>query len=114
MAIDGVCVLQAEKLVKAGIAKNIRSHVTWHAYGLMHRAMRNYAEAIKCYRNAVRIDKDNANILRDQSLLQVRPRMAICIPYAPSMRLIHIRMRPPGCRRRSATTAACSSRGACS
>ena len=35
---------------------------------------RNYTEAIKCYRNALRIDKDNLQILRDLSLLQVQMR----------------------------------------
>jgi peptide alpha-N-acetyltransferase len=32
----------------------------------------NYMEALKCYLNALRIDKDNIQILRDTALLQVR------------------------------------------
>lgn len=35
---------------------------------------RNYAEAIKCYLNALRIDNDNLQILRDLSLLQIQMR----------------------------------------
>ena len=50
---------------------NFRSHVCWHVYGLMYRSDRDYREAIKCYRNALRLDKENAQILRDLSLLQV-------------------------------------------
>ena len=36
--------------------------------------MRNYSEAVKCYHNAVRIDPDNGQILKDMSLLQVQIR----------------------------------------
>ena len=51
-----------------------RSHVTWHVLGLVHRARREYKEAVKCYRQALRIDPDNLNILRDASLLQIQMR----------------------------------------
>jgi peptide alpha-N-acetyltransferase len=39
---------------------------------LLYRSDSNYAEAIKCYLNALRLDKDNAQILRDLAMLQVR------------------------------------------
>ena len=51
-----------------------RSHVCWHVYGLLHRADRNYLEAIKAYKQALRIDQDNLQILRDLSLLQIQMR----------------------------------------
>lgn len=38
---------------------------------LLHRSDNNYMEAIKCYLNALRLDKDNAQILRDLAMLQV-------------------------------------------
>ena len=38
---------------------------------LIYRAYLNYDEAIKCYKNALRIDKENYQILRDLSHLQV-------------------------------------------
>lgn len=38
---------------------------------LLHRSDNNYLEAIKCYLNALRLDKDNAQILRDLAMLQV-------------------------------------------
>lgn len=42
--------------------------------GLMHRADQNYREAVKCFLNALRIDVDNAQILRDLSFLQMQIR----------------------------------------
>jgi tetratricopeptide (TPR) repeat protein len=51
-----------------------RSHVCWHVYGLLHRSDRNYNEAIKAYKQALRIDSDNIQILRDLSMLQVQMR----------------------------------------
>lgn len=88
---------QAYDLVKKGLKNDVRSHVCWHVFGLLHRsdrwavnlavlkvgllahltgtacwyAIRNYSEAIKCYLNALRIEADNLQILRDLSLLQV-------------------------------------------
>ena len=40
----------------------------------MHRQDKNYEEAIKSYKNALRIDKDNFQILRDLALLQLQCR----------------------------------------
>ena len=46
----------------------------WHVYGLLHRSDRNYTEAIKCYRNAIKRDPTNMQILRDLAALQVQMR----------------------------------------
>ena len=43
-------------------------------YGLLHRSDRNYFEAIKAYKQALRIDPENLQILRDLSLLQIQMR----------------------------------------
>lgn len=48
--------------------------IGWHVYGLLQRADKKYDEAIKCYRNALKLDKDNLQILRDLSLLQIQMR----------------------------------------
>lgn len=40
----------------------------------MQRSDKKYDEAIKCYRNALKLDKDNLQILRDLSLLQIQMR----------------------------------------
>ena len=51
-----------------------RSHVCWHVYGLLHRSDHDYNEAIKAYKNALRMDPKNLQILRDLSMLQIQMR----------------------------------------
>ena len=46
----------------------------WHVFGLLQRSDKKYEEAIKCYRNALRWDRENVQILRDLSLLQIQMR----------------------------------------
>ena len=65
---------EAYELVRKGVKHDIKSHVCWHVYGLLYRSDREYLQAIKCYRGALRHDKDNIQILRDLSLLQVQMR----------------------------------------
>nr|XP_043623547.1 N-terminal acetyltransferase A complex auxiliary subunit NAA15-like [Erigeron canadensis] len=65
---------EAYELVRLGLKNDLKSHVCWHVYGLLYRSDRDYREAIKCYRNALRIDPDNIEILRDLSLLQAQMR----------------------------------------
>jgi len=64
----------AYDFVKRGLRNDMRSHVCWHVFGLLHRSDRNYNEAIKAYKQALRIDPENLQILRDLSLLQVQMR----------------------------------------
>ncbi|XP_038056250.1 N-alpha-acetyltransferase 15, NatA auxiliary subunit-like isoform X2 [Patiria miniata] len=65
---------EAYELVRRGLRNDLKSHVCWHVYGLLQRSDRKYDEAIKCYRNALKWDKDNLQILRDLSLLQIQMR----------------------------------------
>ncbi|KAF7843310.1 N-terminal acetyltransferase A complex auxiliary subunit NAA15 [Senna tora] len=65
---------EAYELVRQGLKNDLKSHVCWHVYGLLYRSDREYREAIKCYRNALKIDPDNIEILRDLSLLQAQMR----------------------------------------
>ncbi|XP_019448115.1 PREDICTED: N-alpha-acetyltransferase 15, NatA auxiliary subunit-like isoform X1 [Lupinus angustifolius] len=65
---------EAYELVRQGLKNDLKSHVCWHVFGLLYRSDREYREAIKCYRNALRIDPDNLEILRDLSLLQAQTR----------------------------------------
>lgn len=60
--------------VKHGIKNNIKSYICWHVYGLVNRLDKNYEEAIKCYTQALRIDKDNIQIVRDLANLQIQMR----------------------------------------
>ncbi|VDQ06075.1 unnamed protein product [Trichobilharzia regenti] len=41
----------------------------WHIYGLIHKSDHKYEEAIKCYLQALRLDNDNLQVLRDLSVL---------------------------------------------
>jgi hypothetical protein len=83
---------EAVALVKEGLKCNMRSHVCWHVYGLIFRADRKYNDAIKCYQvracrscswraadgrhlqQALRLDKENMQILKDLSNLQIHCR----------------------------------------
>ena len=65
---------EAHECVKLGLKNDVGSHVCWHVYGLLHRIDRNYKEAIKCYRQALKIDVGNAQILRDLSYMQIQTR----------------------------------------
>ncbi|KAK7929692.1 hypothetical protein WMY93_006087 [Mugilogobius chulae] len=56
------------------VSLNIEFSLCWHVYGLLQRSDKKYDEAIKCYRNALKWDKDNLQILRDLSLLQIQMR----------------------------------------
>jgi len=65
---------EAISMVKLGLMNDMRSHVCWHVYGLIYRSERNYNEAIKAYKQALRIDKQNHQILKDLALLQIQMR----------------------------------------
>jgi hypothetical protein len=39
---------------------------------IVYKQDRNYREAVKCYTMALKLDKDNVQIMRDLALLQVR------------------------------------------
>ena len=65
---------EAYSYIKLGLRNDIKSHVCWHAYGLMHRSDQNYKEAVKSFLNALRIEPENQPILRDLSWLQAQIR----------------------------------------
>ena len=48
---------EAYELVRKGVKQDIKSHVCWHVYGLLYRSDREYLQAIKCYRGALRHGK---------------------------------------------------------
>ncbi|GIZ40140.1 hypothetical protein CKM354_000349200 [Cercospora kikuchii] len=65
---------EAFELCKLALKNAMRSHVCWHVYGLLWRSVKNYEEAIKAYRFALRLDPDSVQIQRDLALLQVQMR----------------------------------------
>lgn len=65
---------EAYEYVKRGLRNDLCSHVCWHVFGLLQRSDKKYDEAIKCYRNALKYEQNNVQILRDLSLLQIQMR----------------------------------------
>ncbi|KAF2869769.1 NMDA receptor-regulated protein 1 [Massariosphaeria phaeospora] len=65
---------EAFALGKEALKHDMRSHVCWHVYGLLWRSVKNYEEAIKAYKFAIRIEPESQNIIRDLSLLQAQTR----------------------------------------
>ncbi|KAI4912693.1 hypothetical protein J4E90_006099 [Alternaria incomplexa] len=61
-------------LCKEALRNDMKSHVCWHVYGLLWRSVKNYPEAIKSYKMALRIEPASLNILRDLALLQCQVR----------------------------------------
>ncbi|KAL3961537.1 hypothetical protein ACCO45_003060 [Purpureocillium lilacinum] len=52
----------------------MKSHVCWHVYGLLYRANKNFEEAIKAYKFALKLEPDSPQIQRDLAILQVQMR----------------------------------------
>ena len=67
---DATKMEEALTLCKQGLALDMKSHVTWHVYGILYRAVDNQKMAIKCYNNALKIDTENQSILRELANLQ--------------------------------------------
>ncbi|GAB7348405.1 hypothetical protein MBLNU459_g6838t1 [Dothideomycetes sp. NU459] len=65
---------EAFDLAKLALKNAMKSHVCWHVYGLLYRHVKNYEEAIKAYKFALRLDPDSQQILRDLALLQCQMR----------------------------------------
>ena len=65
---------EAFALAKVALRNDMKSHVCWHVYGLLWRSVKNFDEAIKAYRFALRLEPTSAQILRDLALLQAQMR----------------------------------------
>lgn len=65
---------EAFALAKVALKNDMRSHTCWHVYGLLWRSAKNFEEAIKAYKFALKLQPDSPQILRDLSQLQVQMR----------------------------------------
>ncbi|KAI9696541.1 MAG: hypothetical protein M1836_005560 [Candelina mexicana] len=65
---------EAFALAKVALKNDMKSHVCWHVYGLLYRAEKNFEEAIKAYKFALRLEPDSQQIQRDLALLQIQMR----------------------------------------
>lgn len=65
---------EAFALAKVALRNGMKSHTCWHVYGLLWRSNRNWEEAIKAYRFALKLDPENQTIQRDLALMQAQMR----------------------------------------
>ena len=77
---------EAFAIAKDALKQDMQSHVCWHVYGLLWRSVKNYDEAIKAYKFALRFEPDSQQILRDLAYLQIQ--MRDFAGYAESRRTI--------------------------
>lgn len=62
---------EGREIAKRGLSLELTSHVTWHVNALIHRADREYTEALKCYIQANKVEPNDMNVLRDLINLQL-------------------------------------------
>lgn len=65
---------EAFALGKEALRVDMKSHICWHVYGLLYRANKNFEEAIKAYKFALKLEPESAQIQRDLAILQVQMR----------------------------------------
>ncbi|KAG9244925.1 tetratricopeptide [Calycina marina] len=65
---------EAFALAKVALQCDMKSHICWHVYGLLYRAVKNFEEAIKAYKFALRLEPESPQIARDLALLQIQMR----------------------------------------
>ena len=65
---------EAFSLAKDALTADMKSHICWHVYGLLYRSDKNFEEAIKAYKFALKLEPESAQIQRDLAILQVQMR----------------------------------------
>ena len=73
MAMKGLCLHTMEKreeghaLVKEALTHSMTSSLVWHCLGLCYKGEKNVVEALKAFKQSVKMDPTNGNALRDVS-----------------------------------------------
>ncbi|KAI2610518.1 N-terminal acetyltransferase A, auxiliary subunit [Hypoxylon sp. NC1633] len=65
---------EAFVLGKEALTADMRSHICWHVYGLLYRYQKNFEEAIKAYKFALKLEPESHQIQRDLAFLQIQMR----------------------------------------
>ncbi|KAI1367885.1 tetratricopeptide [Xylaria arbuscula] len=65
---------EAFALAKEALTADMKSHICWHVYGLLYRHQKNFEEAIKAYKFALKLEPGSAQIQRDLAFLQIQMR----------------------------------------
>uniref|UniRef100_A0AC35TLS8 TPR_REGION domain-containing protein n=1 Tax=Rhabditophanes sp. KR3021 TaxID=114890 RepID=A0AC35TLS8_9BILA len=61
-------------LAKKGVDNDMKSYLCWHVYGLVLKTHRKYEVAIGAFKMSLRIDKQNHQVMRDLSMVQLQSR----------------------------------------
>jgi len=65
---------EAFALAKEALTIDMKSHICWHVYGILYRTNKNFDEAIKAYKFALKLEPESQQIQRDLAILQVQMR----------------------------------------
>ncbi|KAH8894269.1 N-terminal acetyltransferase A, auxiliary subunit [Thozetella sp. PMI_491] len=65
---------EAFALAKEALTIDMKSHICWHVYGILYRTAKNFDEAIKAYKFALKLEPDSQQIQRDLAILQIQMR----------------------------------------
>ncbi|KAI1161133.1 tetratricopeptide [Nemania serpens] len=65
---------EAFALAKEALTADMKSHICWHVYGLLYRHQKNFEEAIKAYKFALKLEPGSPQIQRDLAFLQIQMR----------------------------------------
>ena len=65
---------EAFALAKDALTIDMRSYICWHVYGILYRTNKNFDEAIKAYKFALKLEPDSHQIQRDLAVLQAQMR----------------------------------------
>ncbi|KAF2964432.1 hypothetical protein GQX73_g9157 [Xylaria multiplex] len=65
---------EAFALAKEALTADMKSHICWHVYGLLYRHQKNFEEAIKAYKFALKLEPGSPQIQRDLAYLQAQMR----------------------------------------
>lgn len=65
---------EAFSLAKEALTIDMKSHICWHVYGILYRTNKNFDEAIKAYKFALKLEPESQQIQRDLAILQIQMR----------------------------------------
>ncbi|KAH6635719.1 NMDA receptor-regulated protein 1-domain-containing protein [Chaetomium sp. MPI-SDFR-AT-0129] len=65
---------EAFALAKDALTIDMKSYICWHVYGILYRTNKNFDEAIKAYKFALKLEPESHQIQRDLAVLQVQMR----------------------------------------
>ena len=80
LAYKGMCLSvigraeEALESVKAAVKTDLKCSLAWRAYALVLRESKKYEESVKCFKNSMKIERNNLDNLRDLSVLQIHLR----------------------------------------